>query len=460
MRRNFLHVITMFGALSLALHDAQARPTALGTAFTYQGQLKQSGSPVNSTADFQFLLWDALSGGSQVGSTASASNVTISSGMFTVQIDFGSNVFDGNARWLEIGVRSPAGGGSFTTLSPRQPLTAAPYALQARGIFVDSANNVGIGTSSPSNRLTVSNETDNNSIIAINSGATAAQFSTLRLNDQGTAVWSVSKNPSNDFTIREVGVPADRFYIAQGGNVGIGTSSPAYPLQVVGFSDRAIFGRSTATAGFNAGVYGQTDSHNGNGVWGEATTTTGPNNGVIGSSASTSGAGVYATASAASGTTYGVLSICSSGSGYDFYADGAGINYGAPSSIRWKRDIEPIGQPLEMIAQMRGVYFDWDEKHGGHHDVGMIGEEVGKVLPEIVAYEADGQYVTGMDYSKLTPLLVEAVKALRAEKDAQLDQQQQQMDSLKSENAELRKQLKTLENQVRLLAEQQQRGAK
>ena len=67
---------------------------------------------------------------------------------------------------------------------------------------------------------------------------------------------------------------------------------------------------------------------------------------------------------------------------------------------------------------MRGVYYNWDEEHGGQHDVGMIAEEVGEVLPEIVVYEENGVDATGMDYSKLTPLLVEAVKALKAENDA------------------------------------------
>src|SRR5262249_51356571 len=93
---------------------------------------------------------------------------------------------------------------------------------------------VGIGTQNPSNRLTVAQEADSNAIIAINSGLTAAQFSTLRLNDRGTAYWAVSKNPSNDFSIREIGPGTDRLYIAQGGNVGIGTSSPGVRLDVQG----------------------------------------------------------------------------------------------------------------------------------------------------------------------------------------------------------------------------------
>ena len=66
--------------------------------------------------------------------------------------------------------------------------------------------------------------------------------------------------------------------------------------------------------------------------------------------------------------------------------------------------------------QIRGVYFDWDTEHGGHHDVGMIAEEVGAVMPEIVQYEENGVDAIGMDYSKMTPLLVAAVNSRRLSK--------------------------------------------
>jgi len=104
----------------------------LGTAFTYQGRLNKDGSPVSGTCDFQFSLWDALSGGTQIGSAITKYNVAVNNGFFTEQIDFGASAFNGDARWLQIAVRCPAGSGSYTTLSPRQPLTAAPYALYSK----------------------------------------------------------------------------------------------------------------------------------------------------------------------------------------------------------------------------------------------------------------------------------------------------------------------------------------
>jgi hypothetical protein len=100
-----------------------------GTAFSYQGQLKDANGPVTDSCDFQLSLWDALSGGSQIGTTLTRSGVAVSEGLFTVQLDFGANAFNGNARWLETAVRCPSGGGVYNTLTPRQPLTPAPYAL-------------------------------------------------------------------------------------------------------------------------------------------------------------------------------------------------------------------------------------------------------------------------------------------------------------------------------------------
>lgn len=67
------------------------------------------------------------------------------------------------------------------------------------------------------------------------------------------------------------------------------------------------------------------------------------------------------------------------------------------------------------MALLGGVYFNWNADHGGLHDVGFIAEEIGAVLPEIVGYEENGIDATGMDYSKMTPLLVEAANAMRKE---------------------------------------------
>ncbi len=97
------------------------------TAFTYQGELKDNGGIANGVYDFEFRLADAASMGLQLGSTLSANDVQVVDGKFTVVLDFG-NQWNGEARWLDIRVRPGDSVGSYTTLNPRQPMKATPYA--------------------------------------------------------------------------------------------------------------------------------------------------------------------------------------------------------------------------------------------------------------------------------------------------------------------------------------------
>ena len=108
---------------------ADARQSAAqGTAFTYNGMLNDSGNPGNGGYDLSFSLYNAASNGSWIGSVTNSAT-GVSNGLFTVTLDFGG-VFNGSNYWLEIAVRTN-GGGPFITLSPRQPITPAPYAIYA-----------------------------------------------------------------------------------------------------------------------------------------------------------------------------------------------------------------------------------------------------------------------------------------------------------------------------------------
>jgi hypothetical protein len=104
---------------------------SVSTGFTYQGQLSSGGSPYTGSCDFQLQLWDAPAGGAQIGSTQTVNSVDVDGGLFTLPVDFGPGAFLGDARWLELAVRCLASGDDFTPLSPRQALTAAPYAVYA-----------------------------------------------------------------------------------------------------------------------------------------------------------------------------------------------------------------------------------------------------------------------------------------------------------------------------------------
>ena len=138
----FMNAIKRLLPASLAIAALLIPSTlrAQGTAFTYQGRLDDGGSPARGIYDLRFSLYDLASGGAQQGNTITNTATTVSNGLFTVTLDFG-NQFPGADRWLEVGVRTN-GGGAFSTLSPRQQLTAAPYAVQAANASSMAAANI------------------------------------------------------------------------------------------------------------------------------------------------------------------------------------------------------------------------------------------------------------------------------------------------------------------------------
>jgi hypothetical protein len=159
----------MILAISLSFVALGHRPAcAQGTAFTYQGRLDDGGSPANGPHDFVFRLFDAASGGAQIGSTVCIDNLNVIDGVFSAELDFGQQFATTGQRHLEIEVRSDTGlpcgdGTGLVVLSPRQHVTAAPMASHAgsaftlaaadgspaNAVFVDNDGKVGVGTTAP-----------------------------------------------------------------------------------------------------------------------------------------------------------------------------------------------------------------------------------------------------------------------------------------------------------------------
>src|SRR5262245_49123979 len=131
--RRYVSLLVFNAAISLTAISAQT------TAFTYQGRLQDGALPANGNYDLEFRLFDALTAGTEFG-VDTALNVPVTNGLFTVQLDFGTQ-FPGGTRHLQISVK-PAGSGSYTALSPRQPVTSTPYAIQSlNAAIADGATN-------------------------------------------------------------------------------------------------------------------------------------------------------------------------------------------------------------------------------------------------------------------------------------------------------------------------------
>lgn len=129
---SYLKLLAALTAGALAL-PALAQP--LGTSFVYQASLSNNGVPASGLHDFRFRLFDAASGGAQIGPELCADDVTLTAGGMTISLDFGSQ-FAGQRRFLEVRVRQDVATdcsdtGGYATLEPLMEITPTPHALFA-----------------------------------------------------------------------------------------------------------------------------------------------------------------------------------------------------------------------------------------------------------------------------------------------------------------------------------------
>lgn len=333
----------------------------VGTTFTYQGNLADGGSPASGPYDFEFKLFDAATLGAQVGSTVVKEDVEVADGFFSVELDFG-NVFSGEARYLEIGVRPGADTGAFNTFTTRQALTAAPYALGLQPGAVIEGNIAialsGISTSNSSNPVGVYGEASGSSGRAVFGNATSTSGAnagvrgeTPSTNSGATGVFGlVSSASATGAGVKGQNNGSSGYGVWGNGGanaVGVlGQSDNNYGVWGISSSNTAILGTTSINnsnfagvkgTGPAAGVIGQATG-TGYGVQGTGSVgvsgvgTGGP--GIYGQSDATSSAagvyglvgassgspkGVQGVASATSGATYGVHGSSASGSGFGVY---------------------------------------------------------------------------------------------------------------------------------------------
>ena len=278
--------ISAFGVVALVgLASPAPAGSPVGTAFTYQGQLKVAGATGNGLADFRFTLFDAATDGNVVAGPLDFPDVEVLNGLFTVQVDFGTEAFNGDQRWLEISVDG-------TPLAPRQPITATPYALSVRAPVSLSSSSAPVVEAA-----TDSMTFDSAAIRGTHSGAagsptgvqgevTQSLLGSAGVTGLATAVtgngWGMlAQSSSPEGTGLAASVGNTLYYRPGAGVVGAGP-------------DTGVLGYTPTTTGRTYGVYARAVSPLGFGVYGEQGTLNGiptPPAGVFGGSAD--GIGVF-----------------------------------------------------------------------------------------------------------------------------------------------------------------------
>ncbi len=295
----------------------------------------------------------------------------------------------------------------------------------ASGVGTWQAPPTGLGGSGTANHLSkfTSSTTLGNSVIYENAGRVS-----VGTTDPGAAKLYVAGRV--DVEHSEFNVSALKAQNANSGGIGLwgegggeGIHGQSTHIGVRGYSSVSsdgfgygVLGIATSLEHWGYGVYGDSYAGDGVGVFGLARHGSGVNYDVRGKTNSPNGFGGYFEGKGYFSSKLGIgtanitnILTVQQGSATDPIAD-AWTTY---SSKRWKTNINAIEGALAKVQRLRGVSFDW--KADGKHDIGLVAEEVGEVVPEVVTYEDNGVDARSVDYGRLVAILIEALKEQQAQ---------------------------------------------
>ena len=273
-----------------------------------------------------------------------------------------------------------------------------PRFIRNSTIFEDESGNIGIGTTTPSRNLDITGT------VAIGAGTPGNNTAVVVINQH-------SNPPDGGFNVA--------LKVDAAGDTGTGESIAIWGISSGPTSSFGVQGSSSG----GAGVFGDC-GEGGVGVVGYAPPLTGATRGVLGVVESPEGIGGEFS-NHAGGT---ILRGFGFGGFEAFHVAGDGTvtaaDFVETSSAKLKRDVVSVENALGIVERLRGVTYI--RKTDGGRELGLIAEEVAQVVPEVVTYNADDEPL-GLNYGRLTSVLIEAVKA-----------QQQQIRALRQEVESLR----------------------
>ena len=448
-------LLTTLGLAAMTAAGIHAAP--MGTGFTYQGHLNDGGAPANGAYDMIFNLYDDATNGTVLGTFSIFGAVPVTNGRFTVELnshgEFGTNAFKGEARWLQIGVRTNSNNAlnPWIHLSPRQALHSTPQAMFAQN--ASNADNASIAATVADGAITGS-KLASGAVQANNLAPGALDWANISGIPVGfadgvdngaayTAGAGLSLSGANQFSVNfgssgaaDTAARSDHQHFGSkwGGSaswgIGLGVTNTSgtfaagvYGQQGDGSGFPYFFGSVAAgvwgESSHGSGVYGASGYANGNGVFGYAAKTNGNSAGVAGQSVSTSGAGVRGLATATTGETVGVRGESASGNGSGvsgiasaYWGDATGV-YGESaamygSGVFGKVNFQGVGGPNYAVVGQAdstwgyGVYGHATASSGVNY--GVVGEArsfggVGVVAKNTngVAFKAEGTGIIQSD---------------------------------------------------------------
>jgi trimeric autotransporter adhesin len=361
------------------------------------------------------------------------------------------------------GAQGPRSEFSGTGTTDYIPLWLSTKELGSSKLFQSTGGDVGVGTTSPAATLdvagTINAKTSYNlggGTFALGNGSVGNAFlgfagnaSTTGTDDTATGAGALSNNTTGSGIVA-YGQAA--LFKNNTGNDNAAFGTNALEENTSGSENTALgvdacqntIGNDLTCTGFNSNVQGE-DVHNATAIGANAMVTV-SDAVVLGSVAGVNGAA--ATARIGIGTTE-PTNLLTLGRGFGpSIADG----WATYSSRRWKTNIQTLHGALEKVERLRGVSYDL--KANGQHEVGVIAEEVGAVVPELVTYEANGKDARGVDYSRLTALLIEATKeqqALIRHQQKLIRAQQEQIQAAQTQTAAQQVQISQLASQVQTI---------